>query len=189
MQHLPKLREPMFLLRQPGPPKQTLHLRQHFGNVLLEVSNASTAEEVMSGDGVIVSGRKSRPDSSKGIPSAESARLRSPPRDRPIPSVDFLFGSEGHAVLDCFVVTCGSRFQGRLDFFFHDSSNSAETACCSSGTFPFRLRVAFAGFTETAIAHGDHACAALRMTSASSRLRSRNSTRSSTEFAPARRCR
>ncbi len=65
MQHLPKLREQMFLLLRPRPPKQSLPLRpKPLPLTASTFSNASTAPRtVMSGAGVIVSGRKSRPAS------------------------------------------------------------------------------------------------------------------------------
>ena len=127
----------------------------------------------MSGDGVIVSGRKSRPASCNAISSAGMARLRSPHRISRFPGVDFRFGSERNTILDCFVVAFGSRFQRRFDFFFHRFVELGRN-CVLLFNFTF-----FA-FSEIAIAQGDTALAASRITSASSKLRSRNSTRSST---------
>jgi hypothetical protein len=74
----------------------------------------------MSGDGVIVSGRQVatcflQSELVSRIAFGFTQRLP----DRPNPRPEFPFRSEGNTVLDCFVVTFGSRFQRRFHFFIH----------------------------------------------------------------------
>ena len=98
------------------------------------------------------------------------------------PRVDFRFGSEGNTVLDCFVVTFRSRFQRRFALLRSiDSSNSAETACCSSvACFAF-LRLRSRNATRLEQRSGS---LPLRPNSGRGTRRDRRQW-----FAPARRCR
>ena len=159
MQHLPKLREQMFLLLQLQPQQ-----RQLFASAQASLSNFfDDVRPKLRRRRSNIRRRRNRVRTqiAAGFLQQQSrlltlARLQSAPPDRPNPRAnDFRLGGEGNAVFDCFVVTCGGHLVGRFDFRCRrsTSSSSADTACF--GSSPARLRLLRVRL-QTSIAHRDH---------------------------------
>ena len=148
----------------------------------------SCAVEVMSGAGVIVSGRKSRPGSCKKINLRETVLLPSPLPDRLSTGLDFRLGGKGSSDRNGLVIAL-RRFidRGSVATGFFGFLRLASVFVQLLILRLRRIRNARSACYESRIAIT--ALAALKIVSASSKLTSRNSTRSSTKYVRGHQCR